>query len=91
MIVKLYATLRQHVKGGAVTVNDNGYATIADILTEVVAQYPVLHDELYEDDRLHPSIHVFVNGRDVIYLNGLETEVKPTDSVRIFPPVGGGR
>jgi molybdopterin synthase sulfur carrier subunit len=40
---------------------------------------------------LWPHVHVFVNGRDAPYLeNGVQTIIKSTDTVNIFPAVGGG-
>jgi molybdopterin converting factor small subunit len=36
-------------------------------------------------------IHVFINGRQSIFLpQGLETAVTADDTLDVFPPVGGG-
>jgi molybdopterin converting factor small subunit len=46
---------------------------------------------LDEHGNLFAHVHVFVNGRDVQYLNnGFETVLSESDSLDIFPPVGGG-
>jgi molybdopterin synthase sulfur carrier subunit len=42
-------------------------------------------------DELHGYVHVFVNGRDVPYLEKtLETRISQSDKLDIFPAVGGG-
>jgi molybdopterin converting factor small subunit len=34
---------------------------------------------------------MFINGREVIYLeNQFDYELRPDDTIDIFPPVGGG-
>lgn len=33
---------------------------------------------------------VLLNGRNVLLLQGLQTEVQPDDEVNFFPPAGGG-
>jgi sulfur-carrier protein len=46
---------------------------------------------LDEKGELYPHVHIFVNGRDAIYLeNGLESRLSPKDNVTVFPAVGGG-
>ena len=35
-------------------------------------------------------VQVFINGRAIQYLNGLETPVSDSDIISLFPPVGGG-
>ena len=36
------------------------------------------------------NISVFINGRNILFLKGLETELNAGDSVAIFPPMAGG-
>ena len=35
-------------------------------------------------------LHVFLNGRNVATLRGLETELSEGDTISFFPPIGGG-
>jgi len=37
-----------------------------------------------------PHIRLMVNGRDIAFLNKLETELQEGDEVLILPPVAGG-
>lgn len=92
MRVNFYATLRQITGGKVVHVGRNDGTTIRDVLTEVMARFPPLKEELFnEHGDLHNYVHVFVNGRDVRYLDTLlDTPLKETDEVDLFPAVGGG-
>ena len=37
-----------------------------------------------------PHIRLMVNGRDIAFLNGMDTVLQPGDEVLILPPVSGG-
>ena len=58
----------------------------------LIERWPALERELLDGNgELHTGIHVFLNGRDVRYLGGLDMVIPESGDVRIFPPVGGGR
>ena len=42
------------------------------------------------DSRLLPHIRLMVNGRDIGFLDGMETVLKEGDEILILPPVAGG-
>lgn len=92
MKVKLFATLRPLVGAREVDVSAGPGDPVGKVLAELVEKYPALKDEIFhENGSLQDRVHVFLNGRDVRYLDGLDTVVKEGDELRIFPPVGGGR
>ena len=35
-------------------------------------------------------LHVLLNGRNIVFLDGSETRLKDGDTVAILPPIGGG-
>jgi molybdopterin synthase sulfur carrier subunit len=91
MKVKIYATLRQIVGGPSVEVNAGNGSTMGQVLQELIALHPALRPKIWDEHgELLRQIHVFLNGRDVRYLNGLETTIRESDTLAIFPPVGGG-
>lgn len=91
MEIKVYATLRDVVGAPNIDLDDQPEMTVRQILEAMCAQYPALRSKLtLGTEELHSAVHILVNGRDMRYLNGLETVVTLTDVVRIFPPVGGG-
>ena len=74
------------------------YATLEPIVgqrnlhVEVLAQrWPGLVEHLFDEDgALSRRVNIFVDGRNVRWLEGLETPLEPEQSVDIFPPVAGG-
>ena len=92
MRVNFYATLRQIVGGKTVELPLPAGSTAQDLIDALVARFPALREQLLDEHgQLYPHVHLFINGRDVEYLDGgLRAELSPTDTVNIFPPVGGG-
>jgi sulfur-carrier protein len=90
MLVRVFANLRQICGGAGVEVIPEGQRVI-DVLDKMVEMFPDLKDELFTaEKKLLPFVHVFINGRNIIHLDGLETFVKETDQFALFPPVAGG-
>ncbi len=91
MEIKVYATLRDVIGSPSIHVDDSPSLTVGQLLQSLCARYPALLTKiLINDQDLHPALHILINGRDMRYINGLETALTPADSIRIFPPVGGG-
>ncbi len=93
MRVNFYATLRQIVGGKTVEVPPPApSATVLAALECVTRDRPELASELWRaPGMLKEHIHVFVNGREISFLKGLETPVADGDTLDVFPPVGGGQ
>lgn len=92
MQVSFFATLRQIVGAKTVDFDLPGNSTIGQLIDLMVKRYPDLRRELLDENGdLYGHVHVFINGRDVPYLeNRLETVLKADDVVSVFPAVGGG-
>ncbi|MFL6560526.1 MAG: ubiquitin-like small modifier protein 1 [Bacillus sp. (in: firmicutes)] len=90
MLVKVFANLRQICGGVTVDVKPDGERVI-DVLDKMIEMFPLLKDEIFTDEKsLLPFVHVYVNGRNIIHLDDLETKVVETDQFALFPPVAGG-
>jgi sulfur-carrier protein len=90
MLVRVFANLRQICGGVGVEVNPEGQRVI-DVLERMVEMFPDLKDEIFTPEKkLLPFVHVFINGRNIIHLDDLDTIVKETDQFALFPPVAGG-
>ncbi|MEH7436357.1 ubiquitin-like small modifier protein 1 [Neobacillus drentensis] len=90
MIVKVFANLRQICGGVTVEVLPDGDRVI-DVLDKMIEMFPELQDELFTSERtLLPFVHVYVNGRNIIHLDDLQTKVDEKDQFALFPPVAGG-
>ncbi len=92
MNVNFYATLRQIAGQKTVEFDLPQGVTAGQLLEEVLAKYPLMRPELVDEDgRLYRHVHLFVNGRDAPFLEDkIDTVIKPTDKIDIFPAVGGG-
>lgn len=86
----MFANLRQICGGVTVEVQPDGNRVI-DVLDKMVEMFPDLQAEIFTVEKeLLPFVHVYVNGRNIIHLNDLHTEVNERDQFALFPPVAGG-
>ena len=47
--------------------------------------------EIFDDNsKIKDYIQILKNGRNIKYLNALNTQLKDADTISIFPPVAGG-
>jgi molybdopterin converting factor small subunit len=66
-------------------------ATIGDAVQSLVGQHPALAGQLLTPEgELHRFVNVYLNGRDVRYLAGLDTPVDERDEIRLLPAIAGG-
>lgn len=90
MLVKVFANLREICGGVTVEVTPDGDRVI-DVLDKMCEMFPDLYDEIFtEEKKLKPFVHVYINGRNIVHDNDLETMVKDSDQFALFPPVAGG-
>lgn len=90
MLVKVFANLREICGDVSIDVKPNGNKII-DVLNKMVEMYPKLEEAIFTKDReLEPFVQVYINGRNIVHLENLETRVKETDELALFPPVAGG-
>ncbi|MEW9669300.1 ubiquitin-like small modifier protein 1 [Ammoniphilus sp. 3BR4] len=91
MVIKVFANFREICGDKTVEVPSQEGDTVIQILEELIKKYPAYEDEVFTPERtLKPFVHVFINGRNIIHENGLQTIVKPDDQFALFPPVAGG-
>jgi len=85
--VNLYATLRD--LAGTKTLEVPG-ETVGEVIARLAERWPELGTEILDGGAVREGYSVFVNGRDVRYLEGLDTPLSPEDELDLFPPVAGG-
>ncbi|MFZ2489316.1 MAG: ubiquitin-like small modifier protein 1 [Anaerolineae bacterium] len=91
MQVKVFATLRPLVGGATVPVHTQPGQTMRELVDELVTRWPALRPEMVDDEgNLLQRIHIFVNGRNIQFGDGLATVLPVGANIAIFPPVGGG-
>jgi molybdopterin synthase sulfur carrier subunit len=91
MQLRAYVTLRDLLGGSRFEWTPFAGATVRDALVWLAADCPEFGRKLWDDaGKLTGYVQVFVNGRAVQYLDGLDTPVADSDTVSLFPPVAGG-
>ena len=87
--IKLPSVLRANANGERSIEVEAG--TVGDAVQALVGRHPALAEQLLTPEgELHRFVNVFVNGRDVRYLEGLATPVAERDEIRLLPAIAGG-
>ncbi len=86
--VKFPSVFTQITKERKVEVENVG--TVRELLDKLFEKYPQLKERLIKDGEITPFINIFVNGEDIRYLKGLDTELKDGDEVTFIPAISGG-
>ena len=87
--VRLAPVLRASA-GGAKQVSAEG-SNLNAVLSSLFERYPALKEQIAPEGSLSRYINVYVNDQDVRFLQGLETNVGPSDTVVLLPAMAGGR
>lgn len=91
MKVSFYATLEPIVGERHADVPLPPGARVRDLVACLSERWPGLAEHLLEDGgELSRRVNIFLEGRNVRWLDGLETLIEPGQAVDIFPPVAGG-
>jgi sulfur-carrier protein len=86
--VKIPTQLRSATDGVSSASVDG--ATVGEVLDSLYEQFGELRSRIAEDGGLRRFVNVYVQGEDIRFLDGLDTQVKDGDEVTILPAVAGG-
>jgi molybdopterin synthase sulfur carrier subunit len=64
-------------------------ATVAEVMDTLDRIYPGLKNKLLRNGVIIPMHDIWINGRSIDFLQGLDTVLKEGDVVQIIPPFGG--
>jgi molybdopterin synthase sulfur carrier subunit len=81
--------LRDQVEGQREVAGEG--ETVREVLEDVIARYPALRANLFEQDDLSPFVNVYVGRDDVRTLEGLDTPVGGSSVILLPAMAGGGR
>lgn len=88
--IKTFATLRQYI-GTQSQVDVEPGTTMGIILEMLVEAHPSLRKELFDETgEIQKYVNILKNGRNIHFIDGLETVLEEDDLIAIFPPSGGG-
>jgi molybdopterin synthase sulfur carrier subunit len=91
MTVKYFATIRDLTRENERRI-DGRPGDLRELLTQLAERYgPPFRRAVFDgEDHLHKEIIIFVNGRNVLHLQRLDTPLKDDDEISIFPMIAGG-
>ena len=88
--VRAFATLRE-VMDKEVRLDLPAGAQLRLLLAELTGRYQGLNDRLFADpETLRDYVNILKNGRNIYFLNGLDTRLDDGDLIALFPPAAGG-
>ena len=61
-------------------------STLMDLLNEI----PELKNLIFRDNNIHENYRIFINGRYIGFLSGIDSELRNGDMIAIFPAMAGG-
>jgi molybdopterin synthase sulfur carrier subunit len=65
--------------------------TLAEVIESLETQYPGIKERLCDESGdLRHFVNIYINGEDVRFLQGLQTDTKSGDELSIVPAVAGG-
>ena len=89
--LKLFATLRDVAGAKELSVNFEEGQTVRQLVSSIQTTLPKLGDLILNaDGTLSEAVQIFVHGRNVMWLNGLDTTIRNEDIITLIPPSAGG-
>jgi molybdopterin synthase sulfur carrier subunit len=88
--IKLLATLRD-IAGQKEIEIPFVAGSVRDLLTAINQHQPALGEAIWDSQgQLTGRVHILVNGRNIEWLNQLETAITERDQLIFLPPSAGG-
>ena len=90
VMVRIPTPLRRMTNGlDKVEMNES---TLSNMIDELESNYPGFKERLIEENgELRYFGNIYVNGEDVRFLAGLDTQTNSGDEISIVPAVAGGK
>ena len=90
--VKFLATIRAITCESSIEHLCTHHDTAGTVMQMLVEKYKKKFEQVIMDKtNLKSSIKMIINGRDIDYLNGLDTQLRGGDVIVIIPPIAGGQ
>ncbi|MHB0867277.1 MAG: MoaD/ThiS family protein [Thermoleophilia bacterium] len=86
--VRIPSQLRQVTSGEGMVELDPG--TVGGIIMELENLHPGIAERMMDNGEVRRFINIYVNGDDIRFADGLQTEVPDGAEISIVPAVAGG-
>ncbi|AHF97225.1 MAG: MoaD family protein [Desulfurella sp.] len=91
MKIRFYAVLRK-ITNNIEIILDIDSISVKELLDKLSNQFsPVIKEKLVEEGEVIKGAMILVNGVNILHLDKLNTILKNSDTVHLFPPVGCGK
>lgn len=89
--IKLFATLRDMVGKRFLDVPFEDGGTVRELIDAIGQADPALKTKMLDKNgELSGVVHVMVDGRNVMWLQGMDTIIRAGDDIALIPPAAGG-
>ena len=89
--IRLFATVRELAGAKSIAVPCEDGCTVRELINAIHTVNPLIAAQLLDDQgALSNVIHIYVRGRNVEYLQGLDSVIDAGDDVLLVPPMAGG-
>ncbi len=89
--LKLFSTLRQLVGSKEMAVPFEEGQTVRQLIETIQEINPALGAEIWDaNGELTGLVHILVHGRNIMWLQGLDTTIGADDILVLMPPTAGG-
>ncbi|NHJ13519.1 MAG: MoaD/ThiS family protein [Candidatus Thorarchaeota archaeon] len=89
--IRFFAHFRDLIGGSGIVELDLEEGATISLLLEELFMNPRIKDGLCDTDKgLSAGVTILKNGREVKFLEGMETPLNSGDEIAIFPPIAGG-
>ena len=89
--IRLFAMLRDVVGDKEIAVPFEDGGTVRELIRAIHDVNPDLAAKIIDESgQLTGFVNIFVDGRNILFVEGLDTRIAPGVGVNLFPPVAGG-
>lgn len=88
--VDFHATIQKVFGEKSIRITSNSPLSVRNLLSQVCTSQERREQIFDASDRLRSDVTILKNGRNVVFLEGLDTELNTGDRISVFPPVVGG-
>lgn len=89
--LKIFSILRDAVGIKELIIPVESGQTVREMIEVIGSVNPILHEKIIEKNgELTGLVHILVNGRNIMWLQGLDTLLTEDDDIILLPPTAGG-
>ena len=88
--VDFHAAIRKVFGEKSIQISLSSPSSVRYLLDRLCTSQERYENIFEETNRLRSDVTILKNGRNIVFLDGLDTELATGDKIALFPPVVGG-